>query len=114
MKNFLLAAVVVSVGLVSCKKTETKVETTHDLDGTETTTTIESEDALALDTAKINEKMNDAQVKLDEAERKIDEAADKGKHQLKKAGEDIKHAAEKGAASVEKGARNVKEDLQKK
>ena len=107
MKNFILSAAVIAVTFVSCKKSETKVETSENPDGTITTTTIETEKSTGFDSAKINATVDKAKEKLEVAGEKIDAAADK-------AGEDVKEVAAKGAEKVEKGAEKAKEDLQKK
>ena len=114
MKNFILSAAVIAVTFVSCKKSETKVETSENPDGTITTTTIETEKSTGFDSAKINPTVDKAKEKLEVAGEKIDAAADKAGDKLKKAGEDVKEVAAKGAEKVEKGAEKAKEDLQKK
>ncbi|KMQ70491.1 hypothetical protein [Chryseobacterium koreense] len=114
MKTFFLAAGFISLSVIACKKSETKIETTENPDGSVTTTTIETEKATTVDTAKINATMDQAKEKLNKAGEKIDEAADHAGEKLKKAGEDLKDVAAKGAEKVEKGAEKVKEDLKKK
>lgn len=96
-----LGAAVISLGLMSCAKSEVKVEKVEN-HGTIIT---EKEHTTTVD---------DAKEKLDEAGKKIDEFATDGRTQLKKAGEDVKDAAAKGAEKVEKGAEKIKEDLKKK
>lgn len=110
MKLF-LAAGIVFLTLLSCKKSETKIETTENPDGSVTTTTIETEKSSGLDSAKINNTVDKAKDKLNTAGEKIDDAADKAGKKLKEAGKDVKDAAAKGAEKVEKGAEKVKEDL---
>lgn len=113
MKKYFLTGAVFSLMLMSCKQSETKVETNENPDGSITTTTIEKEETTALDSATINATVDKAKEKLNEAGEKIDEAAEQAGTQLKKAGEDVKDAAAKGAEKVEDGAENVKEDLKK-
>ena len=113
MKKYFLTAAVFSLMLMSCKQSETKVETTENPDGSVVTTTIETEKSTVLDSATINATVDKAKEKLNVAGEKIDEVADRAGTELKKAGEDVKDAAAKGAEKVEKGAENVKEDLKK-
>ena len=113
MNKFLIAGIV-SLSLTACKKSETKVETTENPDGTVTTTTIETEKTTALDSATVNATVEHAREKLNKAGEKIDEVADKAGDELQKAGSDVKDAAVKGAEKVESGAEKVKEDLKKK
>ena len=113
MKKYFLTAAVFSLLLMSCKQSETKVETTENPDGSVTTTTIEKEETTALDSATINATVGKAKEKLNAAGEKIDEAAEHAGAHLKKAGEDVKDAAAKGAEKVEDGAEKVKEDLKK-
>ena len=103
MKNYLLGTAIISLGLLSCKKSEVNVETVENPDGTVTTTTVEKEHSTTLDSVKINATLDNAKEPLDEAGQTF-----------KQAGEDIKDAAAKGAEKVEKGAEKVKEDLKKK
>jgi hypothetical protein len=112
MKIF-LATGIVFLTLLSCKKSETKIETTENPDGSVTTTTIETDESSGLDSAKINNTVDKAKDKLNTAGEKIDDAADKAGEKLKEAGEDVKDVAAKGAEKVEKGAEKVKEDLKK-
>ena len=114
MKKYFLGAAVISLGLMSCKKSEVNVEKVENSDGTVTTTVTEKEHTTTLDSVRINETGNDAKQKLNDAGEKIDEFATDGRTQLKKAGEDVKDAAAKGAEKVEKGAEKIKEDLKKK
>lgn len=114
MKKYILATALISVGLMSCKKSETKVLTTENPDGSVTTTTVQTEHTTALDSAKINNTVDQAKEKLNQAGEKLDAAANKAGEKLDKAGEDIKDASAKGAEKVEKGAEKVKEDLKKK
>lgn len=114
MKNYFLIAVTTAVLLVSCKKTETNIETVENADGTITTTTTEKEHSTTLDSAKIDATVDRAKENLNEAGNKIDSAAKEVGHDLKKAGEDVKDAAAKGAEKVEQGAQKLKEDLKKK
>ena len=113
MKNYILTAAALSLLLISCKQSESKVETTENPDGSVVTTTIETEKSTALDSATINATVDKAKEKLNVAGEKIDEVADRAGTELKKAGEDVKDVAAKGAEKVEKGAENVKEDLKK-
>ncbi|MCP2037199.1 hypothetical protein [Chryseobacterium sp. HSC-36S06] len=113
MNKYFLMAAAISVSAISCKQSETKIETTENPDGTVTTTTLETEKSTAFDSAKINATVDKAKEKLNVAGEKIDEVADRAGTELKKAGEDVKDAAAKGAEKVEKGAENVKEDLKK-
>lgn len=114
MKKYFLIATVISIGLMSCKKSEVKVETVENPDGSVTTTTVEQERSTTLDSVEINAKVDQAKDKLDEAGNKINAAADDAGRTLKKAGEDVKDAAAKGAEKVENGAEKIKEDLKKK
>ncbi len=110
----MIIAATVSLLLISCKKAEKRTEITENPDGSVTTTTIETEKSTSLDSARINETMEEAKERLNSAGEKIDNAADKAGHELRKAGEEVKDAAAKGAEKVEKGAEKVKDDLQKK
>lgn len=114
MKTFFLTAGLIALSVIACKKSETKIQTTENPDGSVTTTTIETEKTTMVDTAKINATVDQAKEKLNEAGKKIDEATEKTGEKLKKAGEDVKDAAAKGAEKVEKSAEKVKEDLKKK
>ncbi|MCQ4035879.1 hypothetical protein [Kaistella montana] len=114
MKNYIIIAAAVSLSLMSCKKAEKKTETVENPDGSVTTTTIETEKTTSLDSARINETVEEAKERLNSAGEKIDDATDKAGHELKKAGEDLKDVAAKGAEKVEKGAEKVKEDLKEK
>lgn len=114
MKKIIAIATVISLGLMSCKQSETKIETTENPDGSTTTTTIETEQSTGLDSAKINATVDKAKEKLNTAGEKIDAAAEKAGDKLEKAGQDVKDAAATGAEKVEKGAEKVKEDLKKK
>ncbi|UOE40978.1 hypothetical protein MTP09_13905 [Chryseobacterium suipulveris] len=113
MKSTILAAGIISLGLMSCKQSETKVETSENPDGSVTTTTFETEKTTALDSAKINATVDKAKEKLNEAGEKIDEAAKKAGEKLEKAGDDLKEATDKGAEKVQKGADKIKDDLKK-
>lgn len=114
MKKYFLIATVISLGLMSCKKSEINVETVENPDGTVTTTTTEKEHSTTLDSVQINSTVDHAKEKLNDAGEKIDEYATDGRTQFKKAGKDLKDAAAKGAEKVEKGAEKFKEDLEKK
>ena len=103
MKKYFLATAVISLGFISCKKSEVNFETVENADGTVTTTTTEKERSTTLDSVKINATLDNAKEQLDEAGQTF-----------KQAGEDLKDAAAKGAEKVEKGAEKVKEDLKKK
>ena len=107
MKQYFLGAAVISLGLMSCTKSEVNVQKVENPDGTVTTTTTEKERTTTLDSVRINATVEDAKEKLDAA------AKDAGQT-FKQAGEDVKDAAAKGAAKVEKGAEKLKEDLEKK
>ncbi|KEY18084.1 hypothetical protein [Kaistella antarctica] len=113
MKKYFLSAAIISLGLMSCTKSEVNVETVENSDGTSTTTTVEKEKTTSFDSVKINATVDQAQQKLNEAGKKIDEYAKDGRTQFKKAGNDIKDAAAKGAEKVEKGAEKIKDDLNK-
>ena len=114
MKRYFLVAAVISLGLMSCTKSEVKVETTENPDGTVTTTKTEQQKSTYVDSAKVNATVDQAKQKLDQAGNKIDTAVEDAGHTLKRAGEDVKAAAAKGAEKVEKGAEKIKEDLKKK
>ncbi len=114
MKNYLLFAAVISLGLASCTNSETNVETVENPDGTITTTTIEKKRSTSLDTTNINTTVDQAKERLDQAETTIDAVAKGASKTFEKAGEDVKDAATKGAEKVEKGAEKIKEDLKKK
>ena len=107
MKQYFLGAAVISLGFMSCKKSEVNVETVENGDGTVTTTTTESQRTTTLDSVAINATIDDAKEKLDVA------AKDAGQT-LKQAGEDVKDAAAKGAEKVEIGAEKIQQDLKKK
>ena len=113
MKNYMIIAAAVSLTLLSCKKAEKRTETSENPDGSVTTTTIETEKSSSLDSARINETLEETKEKLNTAGEKLDDAADKAGHELKKAGEEVKDAAAKGAEKIEEGAGKVKEDLKK-
>ena len=114
MKKYFLTATILSLFLLSCKQTETKVETAENPDGTVTTTTIETNKSTGLDSVKVNNTIEKAKEKLNAAGEKIDSAAHKAGEKLDKAGENLKDAAARGAEKVEKGAEKAKEDLKKK
>lgn len=114
MKKYFLIASAISLGLMSCKKSEVKIETVENPDGTVTTTRTEKEHSTTLDSVKINATVDQAKEKLNDAGEKIDEYATDGRTQFKKAGKELKDAAAKGAEKVEKGAEKIKEDLDKK
>ena len=114
MKKNIVTALLIAVLFISCKQTETKVETAENPDGTVTTTTIETEKYTNLDSAKVNATVDKAKEKLNVAGEKIDEASDKAGAKLKEAGEKMKDAAANGAEKIEDGAAKAKEDLQKK
>lgn len=107
MKLYFLAAAVISLGLMSCKKSEVNVETVENGDGTITTITTETERTTTLDSVSINSTVDNAKEKLDVV------AKDAGQT-LKQAGEDVKDATARGAEKVEKGAEKIKEDLNNK
>lgn len=114
MKKYFLIATLISLGIMSCKKSEVKIETIENPDGTVTTTTTEKEHSTTLDSVKINATVDQAKEKLNDAGEKIEEYATDGRTQFKKAGKDVKDAAAKGAEKVEKGAEKIKEHLEKK
>ena len=86
MKQYFLAAAVISLGLMSCKKSEVNVQKVENPDGTVTTTTTEKERTTSLDSVKINATVDDAKEKLDVAGNKIDAAAKDAGQTLKQAG----------------------------
>lgn len=114
MKHFILPAIAISLFLMSCKQTETKVETSENPDGTVTTTTIETNKSTGFDSTKINNTVDKTKEKLNVAGEKIDAAAEKAGDKLNEAGKDIKEAAKKGADKVQKSVDKANEDLQKK
>lgn len=107
MKQYFLAAAVISLGLMSCKKSEVNVETVENGDGTVTTTTTETERTTTLDSVSIN-------TTVDNAKEKLDVVAKDAGQTLKQAGEDVKDATARGAEKVENGAEKIKEDLNNK
>lgn len=113
MKKQILAAIAVSLFIVSCTKSTSKTETTENPDGSVTTTTVTETTSGIIDTSKIDKARNDIKSGVDAAGNKIENTAEKVNQDLKKAGEDVKDAAAKGAQKVEEGARNLKEDLNK-
>ncbi len=110
MKKLMITGIT-SLALTACTKTETKIETFENPDGSVTTTVVENEETTGLDTVAITNTVENAKEKLDIAGEKIEKAADKAGTELKKAGEDVKVATKKGAEKVERSADKAEADL---
>lgn len=107
MKKYFLGAAVISLSLISCKKSEMNVETVENSDGTVTTTTVEKERTTTLDSVQIDQR-------VDQATEKLNEVADEAGKTFKQAGKDVKAAAVKGAEKVDQETEKIKADLKNK
>ncbi|MBA5247047.1 hypothetical protein H1R16_07745 [Marnyiella aurantia] len=111
-KNVILTGIL-SLIVTACTKTETKIETFENPDGSVTTTVVENEETTGLDTVTITNTVQKAKENINEAGEKIEEVADKAGTELKKAGEDLKVATKKGAEKVERTADKAEADMKK-
>lgn len=99
-------ALLIPIGLISCKNNNTRTDRSNSLDARENTTTRDAEDAWDHATDKVEEKAN-------RLVGNYEKALEKARDRLQNAEEEIRKAITDGNADAEARARENKRDIEK-